>query len=72
MSYLLVSSSCRENDALRVRKDELRVYIIQITHVHFRHIYCWPCVLHYLALSDKTWRKCPICYEAIHVGDLKR
>lgn len=36
------------------------------------HIYCWPCVLHYLALSDKAWRKCPICYEAIHVGDLKR
>lgn len=36
------------------------------------HVYCWPCVLHYLALSDKTWRKCPICYEAIHVGDLKR
>lgn len=35
------------------------------------HVYCWPCVLHYLALSDKTWRKCPICYDAIHVGDLK-
>lgn len=35
------------------------------------HIYCWPCVLHYLALSDKTWRKCPICYEAIHLDDLK-
>ncbi|XP_037043910.1 RING finger protein 10 [Bradysia coprophila] len=35
------------------------------------HIYCWPCVLHYLALSDKTWRKCPICYEAIHAADLK-
>ncbi|XP_055382557.1 RING finger protein 10 [Condylostylus longicornis] len=35
------------------------------------HVYCWPCILHYLALSDKTWRKCPICYEAIHVQDLK-
>ncbi|XP_065359084.1 E3 ubiquitin-protein ligase RNF10 [Calliphora vicina] len=35
------------------------------------HVYCWPCVLHYLSLSDKTWRKCPICYDAIHVGDLK-
>lgn len=35
------------------------------------HVYCWPCVLHYLALSDKKWRKCPICYEAIHLGDLK-
>lgn len=36
------------------------------------HIYCFSCVLHYLALSDKTWRKCPICYEAIHLKDLKR
>lgn len=36
------------------------------------HVYCWPCVLHYLALSDKTWRKCPICFEAIHAADLKR
>ncbi|XP_039292329.1 RING finger protein 10 [Nilaparvata lugens] len=35
------------------------------------HVYCWPCMLHYLALSDKTWRKCPICYEAVHRKDLK-
>lgn len=35
------------------------------------HVFCWPCILHYLALSDHTWRKCPICYEAIHRSDLK-
>lgn len=35
------------------------------------HAYCWPCVLHYLALTDKNWRKCPICYDAIHLSDLK-
>lgn len=36
------------------------------------HVYCWPCILHYLALSDKkSWRKCPICHEAVHIGDLK-
>uniref|UniRef100_A0A069DX34 E3 ubiquitin-protein ligase RNF10 n=1 Tax=Panstrongylus megistus TaxID=65343 RepID=A0A069DX34_9HEMI len=35
------------------------------------HVFCWTCVLHYLALSDKTWRKCPICYEAVHINDLK-
>lgn len=35
------------------------------------HVYCWPCILHYLALSDKSWRKCPICYESIHRTDLK-
>jgi len=35
------------------------------------HVFCWPCILHYLALSDQTWRKCPICYESIHRHDLK-
>ncbi|XP_034251606.1 RING finger protein 10 [Thrips palmi] len=35
------------------------------------HIFCWSCILHYLALSDKTWRKCPICYESVHKRDLK-
>ncbi|XP_023240083.1 RING finger protein 10-like [Centruroides sculpturatus] len=35
------------------------------------HIYCWACLLHYLSLSDKTWRKCPICYEAVYKNDLK-
>ncbi|XP_041349388.1 RING finger protein 10-like [Gigantopelta aegis] len=35
------------------------------------HIYCWACILHYLALGEKTWRKCPICYEAVHIKDLK-
>lgn len=36
------------------------------------HVYCWPCILHYLALSEKkSWRKCPICYEAVHISDLK-
>ena len=35
------------------------------------HVFCWPCILHYLALSDHQWRKCPICFEAIHRQDLK-
>jgi len=35
------------------------------------HIFCYPCILHYLALDDKTWRKCPICHEAVHKKDLK-
>lgn len=35
------------------------------------HIYCFPCILHYLALSDKNWRKCPICYEPVVKEDLK-
>lgn len=36
------------------------------------HIFCWPCMLHYLSLSERNWSKCPICYEAVHGGDLKR
>lgn len=35
------------------------------------HIYCWACILHYLSLDDKSWRKCPICYEAVHKSDLR-
>lgn len=36
------------------------------------HIFCWPCMLHYISLSDKSWSKCPICYESVHLADLKR
>lgn len=35
------------------------------------HIFCYACMLHYLSLSDKNWRKCPICYESVHLHDLK-
>ncbi|XP_054710309.1 RING finger protein 10-like [Uloborus diversus] len=35
------------------------------------HIYCWPCILHYLSLTDRTWQKCPICFEAVHKNELK-
>lgn len=35
------------------------------------HVYCWPCVLHYMALSDKQWRKCPICFESIYTRQLR-
>ncbi|NXG41150.1 RNF10 protein, partial [Psilopogon haemacephalus] len=35
------------------------------------HIFCWPCILHYLSLSEKTWSKCPICYGSVHKKDLK-
>ncbi|KAG2229889.1 hypothetical protein INT48_001324 [Thamnidium elegans] len=38
------------------------------------HIYCLPCILHYLALRENTkrlWRKCPICWDSIYQADLK-
>ncbi|KAI8366779.1 uncharacterized protein BYT42DRAFT_587850 [Radiomyces spectabilis] len=38
------------------------------------HIFCLPCILHYLELREnprKLWRKCPICWDAIYERDLK-
>jgi hypothetical protein len=35
------------------------------------HVYCWACILHYLALSDEQTRKCPICDQAIARQDLR-
>ncbi|GAU88902.1 hypothetical protein RvY_01518 [Ramazzottius varieornatus] len=35
------------------------------------HVFCWPCILHYLALSDLGYRKCPICYDSVYERDLK-
>lgn len=35
------------------------------------HVYCWSCLLHYLALSDKPWRKCPVCSESIYKDDIR-
>ncbi|TRY69969.1 hypothetical protein TCAL_02333 [Tigriopus californicus] len=35
------------------------------------HIFCWSCILHYLALSDYPSRDCPICFVAIFKQDLK-
>ncbi|RDD47305.1 RING finger protein 10 [Trichoplax sp. H2] len=35
------------------------------------HIFCWPCILHYLSLTEKSWKKCPLCQEAVHQVDLK-
>ncbi|KAI1287639.1 RING finger protein 10 [Halotydeus destructor] len=35
------------------------------------HIYCWSCILHYLALGDNKYRKCPICFDMISKQELK-
>ena len=35
------------------------------------HIFCYACILHYLALGEKHWRRCPICFDAVNVKDLK-
>lgn len=38
------------------------------------HIFCYPCILHYLELSDEAkgqGRKCPVCWETVMKKDLK-
>ncbi|KAF1331302.1 Flavoprotein ycp4, partial [Globisporangium splendens] len=35
------------------------------------HIFCWPCILRYLSLSDKYWRRCPMCFESVQKGQLR-
>ncbi|KAI5120586.1 hypothetical protein M0805_002536 [Coniferiporia weirii] len=36
------------------------------------HIFCYPCVLHYLRTSDHAkWHRCPICFDSINEGQLK-
>ncbi|KAH8111937.1 hypothetical protein DFH11DRAFT_1610856 [Phellopilus nigrolimitatus] len=36
------------------------------------HVFCFPCVLHYLNTSDHTkWNRCPICFDSINEKQLK-
>uniref|UniRef100_A0A1E1XB02 E3 ubiquitin-protein ligase RNF10 n=1 Tax=Amblyomma aureolatum TaxID=187763 RepID=A0A1E1XB02_9ACAR len=36
------------------------------------HVHCWSCLLHYLALSDRPYRPCPICYRPFSAQQLRR
>ncbi|KAE9193161.1 hypothetical protein PF004_g21104 [Phytophthora fragariae] len=35
------------------------------------HIFCWPCILRYLSMTDKYWRRCPMCFESVQKGHLR-
>ena len=38
------------------------------------HIYCWPCVLQYLAYNkdpSRSWKRCPLCNDPIYKNELK-
>ena len=35
------------------------------------HVFCYTCILHYLALSDDTSRPCPICHQSVTKTGLK-
>ncbi|KAI0315669.1 hypothetical protein OF83DRAFT_1061668 [Amylostereum chailletii] len=36
------------------------------------HVFCFPCILHYLHTSDNTkWVRCPICFDSVNERQLK-
>ena len=50
------------------------------------HVFCYPCILHYLTLKEdnhgkpsapalqpsvQKWRRCPICWDSVYARDLK-
>ncbi|KXN88938.1 RING finger protein 10 [Leucoagaricus sp. SymC.cos] len=35
------------------------------------HIFCFPCILHYLGTSDNKWARCPICFDSVNERQLK-
>lgn len=35
------------------------------------HVFCWPCILRYLSMSEKYWRRCPMCFESVQKGHLR-
>ena len=37
------------------------------------HLYCWPCLLQYLAFErEYSWKKCPLCADPIYKHDIRR
>ncbi|KIY52643.1 hypothetical protein FISHEDRAFT_34869 [Fistulina hepatica ATCC 64428] len=35
------------------------------------HVFCFPCILHYLNTSESKWARCPICGDTINEKELK-
>ncbi|KAF9011070.1 hypothetical protein BDQ17DRAFT_1345414 [Cyathus striatus] len=35
------------------------------------HVFCFPCILHYLSMSDNKWARCPICFDSVNERQLK-
>jgi hypothetical protein len=37
------------------------------------HLYCWPCLLQYLAFErEYSWKKCPLCADPIYKADMRK
>ncbi|TFK77491.1 hypothetical protein BDN72DRAFT_46420 [Pluteus cervinus] len=35
------------------------------------HVFCFPCILHYLTTSENKWARCPICFDSVNERQLK-
>ena len=35
------------------------------------HVYCAPCMLHYLSLGSRAWSRCPLCFEPVYPNAVK-
>eukprot|EP00042_Codosiga_hollandica_P023980 m.98159 g.98159 ORF g.98159 m.98159 type:complete len:601 (+) comp51386_c0_seq2:509-2311(+) len=35
------------------------------------HVYCWHCILHHLAVAEKSWNFCPLCEHYVYKRDLR-
>ncbi|KAF5374830.1 hypothetical protein D9758_000560 [Tetrapyrgos nigripes] len=35
------------------------------------HVFCYPCILHYLHTSENKWARCPICFDSVNERQLK-
>ncbi|KAL0566979.1 hypothetical protein V5O48_015015 [Marasmius crinis-equi] len=35
------------------------------------HIFCFPCILHYLGTSENKWARCPLCFDSVTSAQLK-
>ncbi|PPQ64079.1 hypothetical protein CVT24_008892 [Panaeolus cyanescens] len=35
------------------------------------HVFCFPCILHYLSTSENKWARCPICFDSVNARQLK-
>ncbi|KAG2388965.1 hypothetical protein C9374_014365 [Naegleria lovaniensis] len=35
------------------------------------HVFCYACILRYVAMGEKTYRKCPLCNESVYIDALR-
>lgn len=35
------------------------------------HIFCFPCLLRYLDTAERSWARCPLCFESVYLNGCK-